>query len=228
MDGETREFIPAKSWRRLLSAAAVIWITAFTGWEVSTGFRFSFSLTKLPLPPLPPLPPLCRPCFPPSQMSVLAAASFHPADLSGYVCDFSCPVSKLSLQLQQHLCSVNCYWLHVLKFCFIDSFFFSLFSLHLQGVGESQRMFSSSSRNSLFSPWSSMEQTDAEVLDISTKVQLHGVLWKRPFGRPSAKWSRRWDSHLSLGGLMEQLHPEELFCSSENLLTIISLFNLIY
>ncbi|XP_056248894.1 pleckstrin homology domain-containing family D member 1 [Seriola aureovittata] len=53
-------------------------------------------------------------------------------------------------------------------------------------------MFSSSSRNSLFSPWTSMEQSDAEVLDISTKVQLHGVLWKRPFGRPSAKWSRRF------------------------------------
>uniref|UniRef100_UPI0037E72F73 pleckstrin homology domain-containing family D member 1 n=1 Tax=Semicossyphus pulcher TaxID=241346 RepID=UPI0037E72F73 len=53
-------------------------------------------------------------------------------------------------------------------------------------------MFSSSSRNSLFSPWSSMEQSDSEVLDISTKVQLHGVLWKRPFGRPSAKWSRRF------------------------------------
>ncbi|KAK2826645.1 hypothetical protein Q5P01_020859 [Channa striata] len=53
-------------------------------------------------------------------------------------------------------------------------------------------MFSSSSRNSLFSPWSSMEQSDSEGLDISTKVQLHGVLWKRPFGRPSAKWSRRF------------------------------------
>ncbi|XP_028252285.1 pleckstrin homology domain-containing family D member 1 [Parambassis ranga] len=53
-------------------------------------------------------------------------------------------------------------------------------------------MFSSSSRNSLFSPWSSMEQSDCEALDISTKVQLHGVLWKRPFGRPSAKWSRRF------------------------------------
>lgn len=53
-------------------------------------------------------------------------------------------------------------------------------------------MFSSSSRNSLFSPWSSMEQSDSELLDISTKVQLHGVLWKRPFGRPSAKWSRRF------------------------------------
>ncbi|XP_071385211.1 pleckstrin homology domain-containing family D member 1 [Centroberyx affinis] len=53
-------------------------------------------------------------------------------------------------------------------------------------------MFSSSSRNSLFSPWSSMEHGDSEVLDISTKVQLHGVLWKRPFGRPSAKWSRRF------------------------------------
>ncbi|XP_047466664.1 pleckstrin homology domain-containing family D member 1 [Mugil cephalus] len=53
-------------------------------------------------------------------------------------------------------------------------------------------MFTSSSRHSLFSPWSSMEQSDSEVLDISTKVQLHGVLWKRPFGRPSAKWSRRF------------------------------------
>ncbi|XP_024911577.1 pleckstrin homology domain-containing family D member 1 isoform X2 [Cynoglossus semilaevis] len=37
-----------------------------------------------------------------------------------------------------------------------------------------------------------MEHSDSEVLDISTKVQLHGVLWKRPFGRPSAKWSRRF------------------------------------
>ncbi|XP_077945919.1 pleckstrin homology domain-containing family D member 1 isoform X2 [Gasterosteus aculeatus] len=53
-------------------------------------------------------------------------------------------------------------------------------------------MFSSSSRNSLFSPWLSMEQSDSEALDISTKVQLHGVLWKRPFGRPSVKWSRRF------------------------------------
>ncbi|KAK5608961.1 hypothetical protein CRENBAI_017876 [Crenichthys baileyi] len=53
-------------------------------------------------------------------------------------------------------------------------------------------MFSSSSRNSLLSPWTSMEQSDSEALDISTKVQLHGVLWKRPFGRPSAKWSRRF------------------------------------
>ncbi|XP_074516543.1 pleckstrin homology domain-containing family D member 1 [Sebastes fasciatus] len=53
-------------------------------------------------------------------------------------------------------------------------------------------MFSSSSRNSLLSPWSSMEHSDTEALDISTKVQLHGVLWKRPFGRPSAKWSRRF------------------------------------
>ncbi|KAM6916990.1 pleckstrin homology domain-containing family D member 1 [Lycodopsis pacificus] len=53
-------------------------------------------------------------------------------------------------------------------------------------------MFSSSSRNSLSSPWLSMEQSDSEALDISTKVQLHGVLWKRPFGRSSAKWSRRF------------------------------------
>ncbi|XP_054913120.1 pleckstrin homology domain-containing family D member 1 [Poeciliopsis prolifica] len=56
----------------------------------------------------------------------------------------------------------------------------------------SRGMFSSSSRNSLLSPWTSMEQSDSEALDISTKVQLHGVLWKRPFGRPSAKWSRRF------------------------------------
>ncbi|XP_018537152.1 pleckstrin homology domain-containing family D member 1 isoform X1 [Lates calcarifer] len=61
-----------------------------------------------------------------------------------------------------------------------------------QGRGKPERMFSSSSRNSLFSPWTSMEQSDSEALDISTKVQLHGVLWKRPFGRPSAKWSRRF------------------------------------
>ncbi|XP_034015394.1 pleckstrin homology domain-containing family D member 1 [Thalassophryne amazonica] len=53
-------------------------------------------------------------------------------------------------------------------------------------------MFTSSSRNSLLSSWSSMEHSDSDVLDISTKVQLHGVLWKRPIGRPSAKWSRRF------------------------------------
>ncbi|XP_057716402.1 pleckstrin homology domain-containing family D member 1 [Corythoichthys intestinalis] len=53
-------------------------------------------------------------------------------------------------------------------------------------------MLPSSSRSSPFSPWSSMEQSDSEALDISAKVQLHGVLWKRPFGRPSAKWSRRF------------------------------------
>ncbi|XP_062863466.1 pleckstrin homology domain-containing family D member 1 [Trichomycterus rosablanca] len=37
-----------------------------------------------------------------------------------------------------------------------------------------------------------MEQADSDILDISTKVQLHGVLWKRSFGRPSGKWSRRF------------------------------------
>ncbi|XP_078419112.1 pleckstrin homology domain-containing family D member 1 isoform X2 [Cetorhinus maximus] len=36
------------------------------------------------------------------------------------------------------------------------------------------------------------EYTEADKLDISTKVQLHGVLWKRPFGRQSAKWSKRF------------------------------------
>uniref|UniRef100_A0A8B9RIN7 Pleckstrin homology domain containing, family D (with coiled-coil domains) member 1 n=1 Tax=Astyanax mexicanus TaxID=7994 RepID=A0A8B9RIN7_ASTMX len=52
-------------------------------------------------------------------------------------------------------------------------------------------MFSSSKSSSFYS-WTSMEQADSDVLDISTKVQLYGVLWKRPFGRPSAKWSRRF------------------------------------
>ncbi|KAG8126061.1 hypothetical protein E2320_021162 [Naja naja] len=37
-----------------------------------------------------------------------------------------------------------------------------------------------------------MDPTDLGALDIRTKVQLYGVLWKRPFGRPSAKWSRRF------------------------------------
>uniref|UniRef100_A0A8C9APB4 Pleckstrin homology and coiled-coil domain containing D1 n=1 Tax=Prolemur simus TaxID=1328070 RepID=A0A8C9APB4_PROSS len=50
-------------------------------------------------------------------------------------------------------------------------------------------MFTSKSNS--VSPSPSLEQTDADALDISTKVQLYGVLWKRPFGRPSAKWSRR-------------------------------------
>ncbi|PWA29740.1 hypothetical protein CCH79_00007872 [Gambusia affinis] len=87
-------------------------------------------------------------------MSVLAAASFQPAELLGFASCFlpSCP-----------------------------------------GEGNSvDGMFSSSSRHSLLSPWTSMEQSDSEALDISTKVQLHGVLWKRPFGRPSVKWSRRF------------------------------------
>lgn len=140
-------------------------------------------------------------------MSVLAAASFHPAELLGFVCYFSCFVLKPSLQLYIHLCLCVCVLLgsflltdppvaQFLKILFI--FFFGSTS---QGVGKPDRMFSSSSRNSLLSSWSSMEQSDSEALDISTKVQLHGVLWKRPFGRPSAKWSRRWGrggNHLSL------------------------------
>ncbi|XP_028831814.1 pleckstrin homology domain-containing family D member 1 isoform X2 [Denticeps clupeoides] len=64
-------------------------------------------------------------------------------------------------------------------------------SLHPFCRLKADTMFSSS-KPSLFPPWTSMEQADADVLDISTKVQLHGVLWKRPFGRPSAKWSRRF------------------------------------
>ncbi|XP_063804084.1 pleckstrin homology domain-containing family D member 1 [Pseudophryne corroboree] len=48
------------------------------------------------------------------------------------------------------------------------------------------------SKSSSVSPSPSMEQTDTDNLDIRTKVQLQGVLWKRPFGRQSAKWSRRF------------------------------------
>ncbi|XP_075049421.1 pleckstrin homology domain-containing family D member 1 isoform X2 [Mixophyes fleayi] len=48
------------------------------------------------------------------------------------------------------------------------------------------------SKQSSVSPSPSMEQTDTDNLDIRTKVQLQGVLWKRPFGRQSAKWSRRF------------------------------------
>ncbi|XP_040497217.1 pleckstrin homology domain-containing family D member 1 [Ursus maritimus] len=51
-------------------------------------------------------------------------------------------------------------------------------------------MFTSKSNS--VSPSPSLEQADSDALDISTKVQLYGVLWKRPFGRPSAKWSRRF------------------------------------
>ncbi|EFB24973.1 hypothetical protein PANDA_005246, partial [Ailuropoda melanoleuca] len=47
------------------------------------------------------------------------------------------------------------------------------------------------SKSNSVSPSPSLEQADSDALDISTKVQLYGVLWKRPFGRPSAKWSRR-------------------------------------
>lgn len=73
-------------------------------------------------------------------------------------------------------------------------------SLHLIGFPELPRrgrelepdpaiMFAS--KSSSVSPSPSMEQADSDALDISTKVQLYGVLWKRPFGRQSAKWSRR-------------------------------------
>uniref|UniRef100_H3A3J1 Pleckstrin homology and coiled-coil domain containing D1 n=1 Tax=Latimeria chalumnae TaxID=7897 RepID=H3A3J1_LATCH len=48
------------------------------------------------------------------------------------------------------------------------------------------------SKSTSVSPSLSMEQSDTDALDISTKVQLYGVLWKRPFGRPSAKWSKRF------------------------------------
>ncbi|KAK3538168.1 hypothetical protein QTP70_032560, partial [Hemibagrus guttatus] len=49
-----------------------------------------------------------------------------------------------------------------------------------------------SSKLFLFPSWISMEQLDSSILYISSKVQLHGVLWKRSSGRPSAKWARRF------------------------------------
>lgn len=55
------------------------------------------------------------------------------------------------------------------------------------------------SKSSSVSPSPSMEQADSDALDISTKVQLYGVLWKRPFGRQSAKWSRRWAAVAGVG-----------------------------
>lgn len=48
------------------------------------------------------------------------------------------------------------------------------------------------SKSSSVSPSPSMDHTDTDNLDIRTKVQLQGVLWKRPFGRQSAKWSKRF------------------------------------
>uniref|UniRef100_UPI00398F6419 pleckstrin homology domain-containing family D member 1 n=1 Tax=Pristiophorus japonicus TaxID=55135 RepID=UPI00398F6419 len=48
------------------------------------------------------------------------------------------------------------------------------------------------SKSSAILPSYFSECSEADKLDISTKVQLHGVLWKRPFGRQSAKWSKRF------------------------------------
>ncbi|XP_044128543.1 pleckstrin homology domain-containing family D member 1 [Bufo gargarizans] len=49
-----------------------------------------------------------------------------------------------------------------------------------------------SSKSSSVSPSPSMDPTDTDNLDIRTKVQLQGVLWKRPFGKQSTKWSKRF------------------------------------
>ncbi|KAM4662993.1 pleckstrin homology domain-containing family D member 1 [Discoglossus pictus] len=49
-----------------------------------------------------------------------------------------------------------------------------------------------SSKPCLISPSPSLDQADSDHLDIHTKVQLHGVLWKKPFGRHSTKWSKRF------------------------------------
>uniref|UniRef100_A0A8C1QRD2 Pleckstrin homology domain containing, family D (with coiled-coil domains) member 1 n=1 Tax=Cyprinus carpio TaxID=7962 RepID=A0A8C1QRD2_CYPCA len=57
----------------------------------------------------------------------------------------------------------------------------------------------SSSKPSLLLPWTSMDQADSDALDISTKVQLHGVLWKRPFGRPSEIMSNLFKYTFLLG-----------------------------
>ncbi|CAH2328338.1 Hypothetical predicted protein [Pelobates cultripes] len=52
-------------------------------------------------------------------------------------------------------------------------------------------MFTTSKSCSM-SPSASMDHADTDKLDIRTKVQLQGVLWKRPFGRQSTKWSKRF------------------------------------
>lgn len=126
-----------------------------------------YSFLKLPsllfLPPS--LPPslalsLRHPCFHLrcavrsvrlQLMSVLAAASFHPAELLGCVCRFSCSVSKHSLQLCMHLCVCvcvcvsgcywgNCYWLTLLRLHFFLFYWSHLFFFgpHLQGRGKSR------------------------------------------------------------------------------------------
>lgn len=59
------------------------------------------------------------------------------------------------------------------------------------GRGQPRRGSMFTSKSNSVSPSPSLEQADSDALDISTKVQLYGVLWKRPFGRSSAKWSRR-------------------------------------
>lgn len=192
------------------SANTVIWITAFTGWNISTGFRFSNSFLKLLSLPH------CLPVSPPpilfsSSLCSQSASSWwaywqlHRSALLSYwdlfsafpalywscACSTSmCVCMRACMCVFIGCCWTNCYWVIALCFVYLFLFYWSFLS-HLPGRGKPQRMFSSSSRNSRFSPWSSMEQSDSELLDISTKVQLHGVLWKRPFGRPSAKWSRR-------------------------------------
>lgn len=155
MDAETRGFISAKSWRLLLAASTVIWIIAFTGWKVLTGFRFSNSFLKpSSLPPSPPppsislLPPsllsLCHPCFHLccavqsvclQLMGILAATSFHPAELLGFVCYFSCFfIEAVPAAVHAPLCV--CMLLGVIRLIAIDwlycglylFYWFSLFS----------------------------------------------------------------------------------------------------
>lgn len=172
------------------SESTVIPVTAFTGCSVSTGFRFSNSVLKIPC--LPPLPACGQ-----SASSWWQYWQLHHSTLLDYwdflfllfqLCCCCCTCPLLILTVWLILFWSHCYWLeHPLIFSEPTS---------LPGWANSLTMFSSSSRHSLPSNWSSMEHSDSEVLDISTKVQLHGVLWKRPFGRPSAKWSRRWESVL--------------------------------
>ncbi|XP_054652287.1 LOW QUALITY PROTEIN: pleckstrin homology domain-containing family D member 1 [Dunckerocampus dactyliophorus] len=120
-------------------------------------------------------------------MSVLASAWLHPAELL-----------RICLHAGVQYCCCCCL---IVIDCFSNPFLIASILLstpppppssHPLLAGTLGRMFTSSSRSSVLSPWSSMEQSDSEALDISTKVQLHGVLWKRPFGRHSAKWSRRF------------------------------------
>ena len=158
-DGETKQFIPAKSWRRELRA--VIWITAFTGWNILLASDLLFP--KASLPPLPPsLPPSlflsvitvfisAVPCSQ-SASSWWAYWQPHHSTLLSYWDVFAAfPVLYRSTPCSCACTSVcvcvswcywgNCYWLTLLWlhfFLFYRSHFFFFVGPHLPGSGKSR------------------------------------------------------------------------------------------